>query len=59
LVGKSSKVFEEGKNDPRQMASNECVPITMVVVEPKAKKKCKTKKEKEKDAVVENLIILG
>jgi hypothetical protein len=59
LIGKSSKVFEEGNNDPRQMASNECVFNTMVVVEPEAKKKYKIKKEKEKDAAVENLIILG
>jgi hypothetical protein len=58
LIGKSSKAFGECKNDPRQMASNECVTNTMVVVELKAKKKYKIKM-KEKDVVVENLITLG
>ncbi len=33
-------------NNPKQMASNELIPSTMDVVEPKAKKKYKTKKEK-------------
>jgi hypothetical protein len=59
LIGKCSKAFGEGKIDPRQMASNECIPNTMVVVELEAKKKYNSKKEKEKDAVMENLIILG
>jgi hypothetical protein len=58
LIGKSCKAFWEGKNDPRQMASSECVPSTMDVVELKAKKKYKTKM-KENDVVVENLITLG
>ncbi len=41
------------------MYLDELVPITMVVVEPKANKKYKTKKKKENDAVVEDLITLG
>ncbi len=39
------------------MASNDSLPNTQAVVEPKAKKKYKTKKEKEKDATVEELVI--
>jgi hypothetical protein len=38
------------------MASNDLLPSTQVVVEPKAKKKYKTKKGKE-DTTVEELVI--
>ncbi len=45
-------------NNPWQMASNEPIPNTMVVMEAKAKNKHKTKKEKEKDTIVEELMIV-
>jgi len=41
----------------KQMASNDPLPNTHVVVEPKAKKKYKTKKEKEKDVAMEELVM--
>jgi hypothetical protein len=44
-------------NNPKQMASNELIPSTMAMVEPKVKKKYKTKKEK--DVIVEELMILN
>jgi hypothetical protein len=40
------------------MASDEPIPNTMVVVEPKAKNEYKTKNEKEKSAIVEEFIAL-
>jgi hypothetical protein len=40
------------------MASNDLLPNTHAMVEPKAKKKYKTKKEKEKDVAVEELVIV-
>jgi hypothetical protein len=43
-------------NNTKQMALDEPISNTMVVVEPKAKKKYKTKKEKEKDIVVKELV---
>jgi hypothetical protein len=43
-----SRHLGEGKILLRQMASNEPIPNTMVVVESKAKKNYKTKNEKEK-----------
>ncbi len=42
----------------KQMASNESIPSTMVVVESKTKKKYKTKKEKEKKLAIQELIAL-
>jgi hypothetical protein len=39
------------------MASNKLIPITMAMVEPKAKKKHKTKREKEKDDAMKKLMI--
>ncbi len=42
----------------KQMASNDLLPNTHAMVEPKAKKKYKTKKEKEKDVAVEELVIV-
>jgi hypothetical protein len=45
-------------NNPRQMALDEAIPSTMVVMEPKAKKKYETKKEKEKDIIMEELMVV-
>ncbi len=45
-------------NNPRQMALDEAIPSTMVVMEPKVKKKYKTKKEKEKDIIMEELMVV-
>jgi hypothetical protein len=41
------------------MASNDLLPNTQAMVEPKAKKKYKTKKEKEKDITMEHLVIVA
>lgn len=41
----------------KQMALNDPLPNTQVVVEPKANKEYKTKKEKEKYIAVEELVI--
>ncbi len=41
------------------MASDQPIPSTMVVMEPKAKKKYKTKNEKEKDTIVEELMVVA
>jgi hypothetical protein len=58
LIGKSLKHPGE-ENNPKQMASDQPIPSTMVVMEPKAKKKYKTKNEKEKDTIVEELMVVA
>jgi hypothetical protein len=57
-VGKASKAFGGKQMLLKQMASNESIPSTMVVVESKTKKKYKTKKEKEKKLAIQELIAL-